>query len=84
MNEVDTSVVLEDPALEPAAAETVEDTPLFSGDEISVMAVSTSDRPFLTTALNDYSVTEGLLLMILLVLFFGQCIKIIKEEFWWL
>lgn len=84
MNEVDTSMVLEDPTLDPAAAETVEDAPIFSGDEVAVVAVSTSDRPFLTTALNDYSVTEGLLLMILLVLFFGQCIKIIKEGFWWL
>lgn len=84
MNEVTAEVVLEDPALDPASSETVEDAPLFYGDEVSVVAVSTSDRPFLTTALNDYSVTEGLLLMILLVLFFSQCIKIIKEGFWWL
>lgn len=42
------------------------------------------DRPFLTTPLNDYTVTEGLLLMILLVLFIKIVIGILKEGFWWL
>lgn len=39
---------------------------------------------FMTTHLDDYTVTEGLLLMILLVLVFRWIGAAIKEGFYWL
>lgn len=42
------------------------------------------DRPFLTTPLDDYTVAEGLLLCILLVLLLKWLAGIIKEGFYWL
>ena len=42
------------------------------------------DRPFMTTPLNEYTVTEGLLLMILLVLVIKIIIGLLKEGFFWL
>lgn len=41
-------------------------------------------RPFLTTPFEDYSVTEGLLLAVLLCIFARSVIKILKEGFYWL
>lgn len=84
MNEMDTSMVLEDPALDQASSEGAADLPLFVGDEVAVMEVSASDRPFLTTSLNDYSVTEGLLLMIVLLMLVSGVLKLLKGAFSWL
>lgn len=42
------------------------------------------DRPFMTTPLNDYTVTEGLLLLILFVLVVRIVIDILKGGFYWL
>ena len=42
------------------------------------------DRPFLTTDFEDYTVTEGLLLSLLLCVIVGKCIKMLKEGFSWL
>ena len=42
------------------------------------------DRPFLSTPLNEYTVTEGLLLLILLFLVGRSVIGWIKEGFFWL
>lgn len=42
------------------------------------------DRSFMTTPLNEYTVTEGLLLLILLVLVIKIIIGILKEGFFWL
>lgn len=42
------------------------------------------DRPFLTTPLNEYTVTEGLLLLIFLVLVLKILIEILKGGFYWL
>lgn len=42
------------------------------------------DRPFLTTPLNEYTVTEGLLLLILLILVINWVVKIVKGGFSWL
>ncbi len=42
------------------------------------------DRPFLTTPLNEYTVTEGLLLLILFVLVIKILIDIVKGGFYWL
>lgn len=41
-------------------------------------------RPFLTTPLNDYTVTEGLLLIIAVLLVFGYIRDALKGGFWWL
>lgn len=54
-----------------------------AADTVEVVAAE-SARPFLTTPLNDYTVTEGLLLCILLFLVLGKIAKIIKEGFYWL
>ena len=43
----------------------------------------TLDHPALTTSFQDYTVTEGLLLLILLAAF-AACIKILKGGFQWL
>lgn len=42
------------------------------------------DRPFLSTPLNEYTVTEGLLLLILLFLVGRSVMGWIKEGFFWL
>lgn len=42
------------------------------------------DRFFMTTPIDDYTVTEGLLLCILIVLIVQWLIRILKGGFWWL
>lgn len=44
----------------------------------------TLDHPALTTSFRDYTVTEGLLLLILLAAFAAACIRILKGGFSWL
>ena len=44
----------------------------------------TFDHPALTTSFQDYTVMEGLLLLILLAAFAAACIKILKGGFSWL
>lgn len=46
--------------------------------------IEDTSRPFLTTSFEDYTVTEGLLLMILLLAFLMFCIKVLKGGFSWL
>lgn len=41
-------------------------------------------RPFLTTPFEEYTVTEGLLLVIVLCLFASAVVKLLKEGFYWL
>lgn len=43
-----------------------------------------SPHPFLTTDFADYTVTEGLLLLALLLSVISLCIKVLKEGFSWL
>lgn len=45
---------------------------------------TTLDHPALTTSFQDYTVTEGLLLLILLAAFAAVCVKILKGGFQWL
>ena len=52
------------------------------GDTFPVTIVD--DRPFMTTPLDDYTVTEGLLLLILVVLIIKIIAGAIKEGFYWL
>lgn len=44
----------------------------------------TLDHPALTTSFRDYTVTEGLLLFILLAAFAAACVRILKGGFSWL
>jgi len=83
MNEENSSVVLPDqgdvlaaedltPAVDPVA------------DTVEIVAEVVQDRPFLTTDFEEYSVSEGLLLMLLLALFVMAIVKIVKGGFYWL
>lgn len=56
----------------------VEDAETLTGEVVDL------DRPFMTTAFEDYSVAEGLLLLLVLLTFLQLCIKLVKEGFWWL
>lgn len=53
-----------------------------SSDVDSVQQVL--DHPFMTTSFRDYTVTEGLLLLLLLSAFVAACTKMLKEGFSWL
>ena len=56
-----------------------------SSEETEVLAeVVEVERPFLTTSFEDYTVTEGLLLMILLLAVVVICVKLVKGGFYWL
>lgn len=44
----------------------------------------TADHPMLTTSFQDYTVTEGLLLALLLSVFISACVKMLKGGFAWL
>ena len=44
----------------------------------------TLNHPALTTSFQDYTVTEGLLLLILLAAFAAACVRILKGGFSWL
>jgi len=44
----------------------------------------TLDHPLMTTSFQDYTVMEGLLLLILLAAFTAACVKILKGGFQWL
>ena len=55
-----------------------------SGEEVFGEVVEVEDRPFLSTPLNDYTVTEGLLLIIAVLLIFGFIRDALKGGFWWL
>lgn len=51
--------------------------------DTSVM-ISESRHPLLDTPFEDYTVTEGLLLFLLLAIIIGAVIKVVKECFSWL
>jgi len=70
----DEEIVVE--SLDPASTE----------EEITevVEVVGVEDRPFLTTNFEDYTVTEGLLLLVLLFGIVMACIKLLKGGFYWL
>lgn len=81
MNENDTAAVLpasvDLPAGEVSASEV--------GETIETVYVEVvDDRFFMTTPIDDYSVTEGLLLLILLILVLQVVIRFVKGAFWWL
>ena len=48
------------------------------------VTVTTESRPFLSTDFSDYSVSEGLLLCIFLVLLVNAIFRILRRGFSWL
>ena len=52
-------------------------------DQLADMQLS-GDRPLLMTSFSDYTVTEGLLLLLLLAAFAAACAKILKGGLSWL
>ena len=48
------------------------------------MLFRSQTRPVLTTSFQDYTVMEGLLLLLLLAAFLAACAKILKGGFSWL
>lgn len=67
---------------------TTEEEPVAQDPEIVTetfeSVIVESDRPFLSTPLDDYTVTEGLLLIIALILVLRWIGQAIKEGFYWL
>lgn len=62
--------------------EFVDTVTVLPGDTFPVTIVD--ERPFMTTPLDDYTVTEGLLLLIVILLVIKWIIGIVKEGFYWL
>lgn len=53
-------------------------------NQIAVDVRQGTDRPFLTTPFSEYSVSEGLMLGLLMVFFGIACGRLIREAFSWL
>ena len=53
-------------------------------ETVEIVEEAVQDHPFLTTRFEDYTVTEGLLLLLLLCMFLSFCIKLIRGGFSWL
>lgn len=51
---------------------------------LKTIEVQTRSHPMLTTSFQDYTVTEGLLLLLLLAAFAAACVKMLKGGFAWL
>lgn len=51
---------------------------------LEIIQKDVSPHPFLATNFADYTVTEGLLLMALLLAVISLCVKMLKEGFSWL
>ena len=63
----------------------VEETTVMLDEPVEVILVDVSyDRNFMTTPLNDYTVTEGLLLLILIMMIVKFVAKAVREGFRWL
>lgn len=63
----------------------IEETTVVLDEPVEVILVDVSDeRSFMTTPLNDYTVTEGLLLLILIMMIVKFAAKAVKEGFRWL
>lgn len=63
----------------------VEETTVVLDEPVEVILVDVSDeRSFMTTPLNDYTVTEGLLLLILIMMIVKLVSKAVREGFHWL
>lgn len=84
MNETDTSNVLPSEVdLSQAEMDSALDLPRMD-DALDTLEVQASDRPFLTTSFQEYNVTEGLLLTLVLLAYIVLIVKLVKEAFSWL
>ena len=72
----------ENETVEEIVQETVSADPSQTAETIEMTAVP--DHPFLTTDFSDYSVSEGLLLLLLLFAVISFCVKLLKGGFYWL
>ena len=82
-------LAVENPAAqeEPLAGDQIAgEDPSISQEELQQIQVEVTfpERPFMTTPLDDYTVSEGLLLMIWLTVIVLAVLKIVKEAFEWL
>lgn len=82
--EEEASDALEDTPEEPAAAEPVETVGMDTVLRYLEIIQQTADHPALTTPFEEYTVTEGLLLLLLLSVFVAACMKMLKGGFAWL
>lgn len=53
-------------------------------DQVAELQLATDGKPLLTTPFEDYSVSEGLLLLLLLSLFLSVCYKMLRGGLQWL
>ena len=53
-------------------------------ETVEAVEVPEDSRLFLTTPFEEYTVTEGLLLMLLLLALVAVCVKLVKGGFSWL
>lgn len=56
----------------------------FVEDTYEIVAEEVDPRLFMSTSFEEYTVVEGLLLLILLLGVIGFCVKILKGGFYWL
>lgn len=84
MNENDNTTAAADPVellADPDTGETLDPAP---EETTEIMQVVVEDRPLMTTDFASYTVTEGLLLLIFLLMVIKLCLKMVKEGFSWL
>lgn len=84
------SEIIENGPVESSEPETEESEPVSveesaaSESQVIEVTVTSEEKPFMTTSFDDYSVSEGLLLCILLGLFIHALFRIIRRGFSWL
>ena len=84
---VETPIPTEEPVLALAPDIQLRSMPMERTMELTAVpedAAEVDARPFLTTDFSEYSVTEGLLLLLVLFLFIKQLFTIIRRAFSWL
>lgn len=78
----------EEPTEEESEEATPDDAEPSQADQafqlLSEIREDVSSRPFLTTPFSEYTVTEGLLLLLALGVFARWLVKLLKEGFSWL
>lgn len=87
MNEnIDTTVAADpvDVLADTDPGEALASDPEAFASTVEVIQVMVEERPFLTTDFANYTVAEGLLLMILLTMVVKFCVGLLKEGFSWL
>lgn len=82
MNENNSSSILPDQSVVLAAEDT--SAALDPTGETVTYGEVVENRLFLTTSFEEYTVTEGFMLLFLLIFFVALCAKILKGGFYWL